>query len=257
MISNRLDTKVEVRMEVEQLRRNATESGENEGSGRGPSSELGAMLRKNQQSEDEMLRRKRQAILQARKEEALRKDVDRRTRKKPAGSERFVLFALANRKRPSEMSSNESPMVVFDQDPNFDFAAVRGHSVPFHVFDVDSSETILVELSGDELARVRKQGEQWAWIQLDSGLMGLVRNHHVRQASEFEVLKYLALEYAEKVEDGEVSNGGPIKVSQVDGNFQVTRAGEEEPPVPEMTGRTGDEENDDGKKGLLDLINLR
>lgn len=143
-----------------------------------------------------------------------------------AQKESFALYALARgEQRPGKEMTPPAPLLVFDQSPDFDFGAIRGAGVPFHVFDVDPRDTILVELSGDEVARVVKQEKDWAWIQLDSGLMGLVRNHHVAPAGEFEILKYLALEYGKRKEDGSgpAPVEGPVRVNLVDGSYQVTK----------------------------------
>ena len=151
--------------------------------------------------------------------------------------ERFALYALRNRNGGKNGGATSS-MVLFDQDPDFNFAAFRGTGVPFHVFDVDPAETILVELSGDEVARVMKQNKDWAWIQLDSGLMGLVRNHHVQAAGEFEILKYLAQEYGKKRQEGTVSSdsGAQVHVNLINGSYQVTEAKPARGAMPDEEG---------------------
>jgi len=65
---------------------------------------------------------------------------------------------------------------------------------PFHAFGENPDETIAIELSGEELARVRGKGQEWAWVQLDSGLMGVIRNRFLREAAPGEIERFLALE---------------------------------------------------------------
>lgn len=149
--------------------------------------------------------------------------------------ERFALYAVAKRRQPEGklVGGSAPPMVIFNQSPDFDFATIEGAGAPFYVFDVDPAETILVELSGDEVARVRKQGKDWAWIQLDSGLMGLVRNHHVKAAGEYEILKYLALEYGKMRQDGSAPQGDErVRVNKVNGAYQVATITGKDVPVP-------------------------
>ncbi|MEM1295467.1 MAG: hypothetical protein AAGH89_08875 [Verrucomicrobiota bacterium] len=84
-----------------------------------------------------------------------------------------------------------------------EFSAVENGGAPFHVFDFDPSETFLIELEGGAVGRVQDQGKEWAWLQLDSGLMGVMRNKHLRPASREEVMEFLALETAENGAAGE------------------------------------------------------
>ena len=88
----------------------------------------------------------------------------------------------------------------------FAFNTVSAPRAPFHVFDVDPSETILIEIDSDSIGRVQSKGKEWAWLQLDSGLMGVMRNKYLRDSSRTEIMRYLA------VESG--SGGGPAQ--QVD-----------------------------------------
>ncbi len=95
----------------------------------------------------------------------------------------------------TEPTSNKPIRQVTSSGRQLSFTAVTGpRAAPFHVFDVDPSETILIELDGGEVGRVHDQGKEWAWLQLDSGLMGVIRNKHVRPATRKEVMQFLAVE---------------------------------------------------------------
>lgn len=80
-----------------------------------------------------------------------------------------------------------------DAPPGPEYVAVvfRG---PFHAFDELPDQTILIELEGDRVGRVKDRGKEWAWLQLDTGLMGVMRNRYLRAATEHEVQQFLAME---------------------------------------------------------------
>lgn len=239
LVESPLQSKLEVDSAIDQLRSGAGAA--LKGGSRAPSSELKGFLRETQ--------------AQARDGEPLPRIAGMGSRGKstppavPGGEaqevkgEQFALYAVAKRKPSAGRGGDSAPMVIFDQSPDFDFASIEGPGAPFYVFDVDPSETILVELSGDEVARVCKQGQDWAWIQLDSGLMGLIRNHHVKAAGEFEILKYLALEYGKMKEDGLVppEDGGRVRVNKVNGTYQVATVSGKDVPLPPI-GSSGAEE---------------
>ncbi len=93
-----------------------------------------------------------------------------------------------------------------------EFSAVEGRGAPFHVFDIDPSETFLIELDGGKVGRVQEQGKEWAWLQLESGLMGVMRNKHLRPASREEVMEFLAIESAEGSGPGHESAIGVMEL---------------------------------------------
>jgi hypothetical protein len=65
---------------------------------------------------------------------------------------------------------------------------------PFHVFDEGPEKSLLIELDGERVGRVKEQGREWSWLQLDSGLMGVMRNKYLRGATPAEVEQFLASE---------------------------------------------------------------
>ena len=64
----------------------------------------------------------------------------------------------------------------------------------FHAFDEVPGQSLTVELEGDEVGRIKDQGKEWAWLQLDSGLMGVMKNKYLRQATPDEIREFLAME---------------------------------------------------------------
>lgn len=110
--------------------------------------------------------------------------------------------ARTSRKAPNTTGADSEEKAVgpirqlSSSGKEMDFSAVDSGGAPFHVFDIDPSETFLIELDGGEVGRVQEQGKEWAWLQLDSGLMGVMRNKHLRPASRDEVMEFLALETA-------------------------------------------------------------
>lgn len=85
---------------------------------------------------------------------------------------------------------------------------------PFQVFDERPGQTILIELEGDQVGRVREQGKEWAWLQLDSGLMGVMRNKYLRSATPQEVRQFLDMEGL--VEAGQAAEDFQIGVIDLD-----------------------------------------
>ncbi|MEM0969685.1 MAG: hypothetical protein AAGJ31_10065 [Verrucomicrobiota bacterium] len=206
LVRQGIDAHLDVNFEVNQLLK--TTGTPSSTSDRSPSSALVAVLKRNQVLEANV----RQERMQDQPKPRYEWDLDSligeasggrevpsldaltiRTSERPnqkGRKERFQLFALVRRTN-DEGADEERETVIFNPTTDYEFASLKGISVPFHVFDVDPrQETILVELSGDEVARVKRQGAEWSWIQLESGLMGLVRNHHVQEATEAERLQY-------------------------------------------------------------------
>jgi hypothetical protein len=95
--------------------------------------------------------------------------------------------------------------------PHPAYVTVVGRA-PFHAFDDPPERTILLEVKEDQVARVKSQGKEWTWIQLDNGLMGVVRNRHVRGAIAGEIEGFLALEKT----SGGRSEGSELAIGIVD-----------------------------------------
>ncbi|MEO0448365.1 MAG: hypothetical protein AAF191_20060, partial [Verrucomicrobiota bacterium] len=70
---------------------------------------------------------------------------------------------------------------------SLEFLAVGDSSAPFHVIDSGPNETFMVELPEGTVGRNHGSGDHWAWVELDSGLMGLIRKKHLRGASTTEI----------------------------------------------------------------------
>jgi len=82
------------------------------------------------------------------------------------------------------------------------YLAVADLQAPFHVIDSGPSETYVVELPQGTVGRNHGSGDHWAWIQLDSGLMGLIRKQHLRSASETEKNGFLVAERSSRGDSG-------------------------------------------------------
>ncbi len=114
-------------------------------------------------------------------------------------------------------------------DPERHFVAVVFQGT-FHVFDEDPRETFPIELSGEQVGRVRGQGKEWAWMQLDSGLMGVMRNKFLRQASPEEVERFLASEQFPQGARADLGFDIGIIDLDAEGHPIQSEAGEEMPP---------------------------
>jgi len=99
--------------------------------------------------------------------------------------------ALAKNPGKSEAVTPTAPAQAEPDEAGYVAVVFRG---PFHVFDERPGQTILIELEGDQVGRVRDQGKEWAWLQLDSGLMGVMRNKYLRTATPQEVRQFLDME---------------------------------------------------------------
>jgi hypothetical protein len=98
-----------------------------------------------------------------------------------------------------------------------DYFTIAEPKAPFHVIDDQAGETHLVELEAGTVGRNHGEGEDWAWMQLDSGLMGLMKKRYLRPAGEEEVSTFLAAESvgkgASSLASGEVK---PLRYLEVD-----------------------------------------
>ncbi|RFC48723.1 MAG: hypothetical protein DVB23_000416 [Verrucomicrobia bacterium] len=85
------------------------------------------------------------------------------------------------------------------------YFVIKTSKAPFHVVDTGPGETHSMELESGTVGRKHGEGEEWAWMQLDSGLMGLVKKRHLRPAAVGEVVTFLA---AESKSGSKSGNGG-------------------------------------------------
>ncbi len=120
------------------------------------------------------------------------------------------------------------------------YRAIDRNRAVLHVIDPGSDATIPLEVDGGEVGRIHGSGDEWSWVQLESGLMGVMRNAHLRDAKKDEVLSFLAAE-ASSLE----SAAGIIKIEVADvnaerlaGSSEVGNVAESGPlaPVPRVTG---------------------
>ncbi len=226
MFEGELTTKLDVASEVERLRKTAPRRPR---TSRSPSGTLLAVLRENQiererlqQETDEptetMIASRSSSDTNSAKPQKeenppfvllamLRKDDEEKSSNEGVKGPKlaFLLARNPNRARTSrgaegesQSPNSEAPDATISQltasGKNLEFLTIGSTRAPLHVFDVDPTETFRIELDEGEVGRVQDQGKEWAWIQLDSGLMGVMRNQHLRPASREEVLQFLALE---------------------------------------------------------------
>lgn len=86
-----------------------------------------------------------------------------------------------------------------------EYLATDAAQAPFHVIDSGPGETYVVELPQGTVGRAHGSGDQWAWMQLDTGLMGLMRKQHLRPAADPEIKGFLAAERASKDPSGSIA----------------------------------------------------
>ncbi len=67
------------------------------------------------------------------------------------------------------------------------YVSIKGKAAILQVMDVGPGEEALVELEGGTVAKKRGDGENWTWVELSSGTMGLLRNRDLRAATPDEV----------------------------------------------------------------------
>ncbi len=109
--------------------------------------------------------------------------VDRRTMPGPS------LASPSEKGEQEEVRPNRT--VVQDQGGDYVAVALRGS---LYVIDETAEEPLLLELEGGEVGRVKNWGEEWVWLQLESGLMGLMRHNNLRTATTEEIQEFLAME---------------------------------------------------------------
>lgn len=118
-----------------------------------------------------------------------------------------------------------------------EYLATDAAQSPFHVIDSGPGETYVVELPQGTVGRAHGSGDQWAWMQLDSGLMGLMRKQHLRPAGETEIKGFLAAERASKDSSGSIAKrhqeGGAVAGR---GAGAEPQAAMEEPPAEVAAG---------------------
>jgi hypothetical protein len=74
------------------------------------------------------------------------------------------------------------------------YFATSADRVAFHVIEAGPGETHKMELEAGTVGRKHGEGDEWAWLQLDSGLMGLVKKRQLRPAAGGEVVAFLSAE---------------------------------------------------------------
>ncbi len=76
---------------------------------------------------------------------------------------------------------------------NTAYRAITPNRVTLHLLDTGSeNSTIPYEVDGGKVGRVHGSGDEWSWLELESGLMGVMRNKYLRDARQDEVLGFLA-----------------------------------------------------------------
>ncbi|MEM1295695.1 MAG: hypothetical protein AAGH89_10050 [Verrucomicrobiota bacterium] len=73
-----------------------------------------------------------------------------------------------------------------------EYLAVNQNRAPIHLIEPGTDLTIPLEVDGGEVGRLHAHGDEWSWVQLDSGLMGVMRNRYLREAKREEVANFLA-----------------------------------------------------------------
>jgi hypothetical protein len=107
-----------------------------------------------------------------------------------------------------------------------EYLATDSPRAPFHVIDSGPGETYVMELpQGTVGRRGHGSGDQWAWMQLDSGLTGLMRKQYLRPATEPEIQGFQTAEKSPKKSPGALAKKG-----QQEGGAVASR--EAEPQAP-------------------------
>tara|TARA_R110002096_G_scaffold122929_3_gene266097 strand:- start:9485 stop:11044 length:1560 start_codon:yes stop_codon:yes gene_type:complete len=94
-------------------------------------------------------------------------------------------------------------------DPNY--FTIDVSSAPFHVIDSGPEDTFVVELGQGAVGRTHGSGENWTWLEMHDGLMGLMRKKHLRPARQSEVMNFLAMESGSGVGSRE-----PVQFVEID-----------------------------------------
>tara|TARA_R110002096_G_scaffold122929_3_gene266095 strand:- start:6912 stop:8147 length:1236 start_codon:yes stop_codon:yes gene_type:complete len=130
------------------------------------------------------------------------------TEEKPHSPEQSVglrsLFRGWNRKpandptKPETLPSSPSLLAMQDEGPQpnseLRYLAVNRNRAPIHLIETGTDNTIPLEVDGGKVGRIHGQGKEWSWVQLESGLMGVMRNKYLREAKKEEVANFLAFE---------------------------------------------------------------
>jgi hypothetical protein len=98
---------------------------------------------------------------------------------------------------------------------DLDYVAIKARA-PFHVIDTGDGSTQLLELDSGTVGRKHGEGDEWTWMQLDSGLMGLMKKRFVRPAFPGEVVAFLAAEAKSSGTALAQAKPSPVRFVQVD-----------------------------------------
>ena len=98
-------------------------------------------------------------------------------------------FTDSGAPKPDANQTTPAPAASTD----LDYVAIKARA-PFHVIDTGDGSTQLLELDSGTVGRKHGEGDEWTWMQLDSGLMGLMKKRFVRPAFPGEVVAFLAAE---------------------------------------------------------------
>jgi hypothetical protein len=89
--------------------------------------------------------------------------------------------------KPEKVAPTEQPGTQ-------EYFTIKTVRAPFHVIEAGESQTQLLELETGTVGRKHGEGDEWAWLQLESGLMGLMKKRYIRPALDSEVVAFLAAE---------------------------------------------------------------
>ncbi len=95
---------------------------------------------------------------------------------------------------------------------NPDFFTIATNGAPFHVIDNGPNDTFMMELEQGAVGRTHGAGEDWTWLEMHDGLMGLMRKKHLRPSRESEVLTFLAMESS----TGQSAGREPIEFVEIE-----------------------------------------
>jgi hypothetical protein len=109
----------------------------------------------------------------------------------------------------------DQPATAPADSTNLDYVAIKARA-PFHVIDTGDGSTQLLELDSGTVGRKHGEGDEWTWMQLDSGLMGLMKKRFVRPAVPGEVVAFLAAEAKSSGTALAQAERSPVRFVQVD-----------------------------------------
>ncbi len=107
--------------------------------------------------------------------------------------ESFKPARVAPKYTEGGVSKNEE-IATADKPENVEYFTIKAARAPFHVIDTGAGQTELVELDAGTVGRKHGEGDEWTWLQLDSGLMGLMKKRYIRPAMNSEVSAFLVAE---------------------------------------------------------------